>query len=121
MFPHDSVRFRTIPRDSARFRTFPHVPLSALGPPMEFGCQRPFGRWWAWDSRLSGVARAGRGRGAGVARAIGYDWAGVARAWRGHGAGVARAFPVPPGVTATPAPPKPKVAYSSRHARASVL
>eukprot|EP00661_Eupelagonemidae_sp_cell13_P000661 gene661-biopygen12161 len=44
------------------------------------------------------VARAWRGHGAGVARAIGMFWLGVARAWRGHGAGVARAFPVPPGI-----------------------
>eukprot|EP00661_Eupelagonemidae_sp_cell13_P013621 gene13621-biopygen5038 len=38
------------------------------------------------------VARAWRGHGAGVARAIGTFWLGVARAWRGHGAGVARAL-----------------------------
>eukprot|EP00661_Eupelagonemidae_sp_cell13_P023938 gene23938-biopygen2868 len=58
-----------------------------------------------WGNRT--VARAWRGHGAGVARAIGNFWLGVARAWRGRGAGyrpfsawggagVARAFPVPP-------------------------
>eukprot|EP00661_Eupelagonemidae_sp_cell13_P023803 gene23803-biopygen14902 len=44
------------------------------------------------------VARAWRGHGAGVARAVGHFLAWVARAWRGHGAGVARACPVTPGV-----------------------
>eukprot|EP00661_Eupelagonemidae_sp_cell13_P010136 gene10136-biopygen1738 len=45
------------------------------------------------------VARASRGHGAGVARAIGHWLAWVARAWRGHGAGVARACPVTPGIS----------------------
>eukprot|EP00661_Eupelagonemidae_sp_cell13_P010259 gene10259-biopygen9321 len=36
------------------------------------------------------LARAWRGHGAGVARAIGMFWLGVARAWRGHGAGTSR-------------------------------
>eukprot|EP00661_Eupelagonemidae_sp_cell13_P018446 gene18446-biopygen6915 len=31
-----------------------------------------------------------------LARVIGTCWLGVARAWRGRGAGVARACPVPP-------------------------
>eukprot|EP00661_Eupelagonemidae_sp_cell13_P002551 gene2551-biopygen15589 len=45
-------------------------------------------REWHWP-RPGGnrtVARAWRGHGAGVARAIGHVWLGVARAWRGHGA-----------------------------------
>eukprot|EP00661_Eupelagonemidae_sp_cell13_P022537 gene22537-biopygen23738 len=46
-----------------------------------------------WGNRT--VARAWRGHGAGVARAVGIIWLEVARAWRGHGA-VARACPVPP-------------------------
>eukprot|EP00661_Eupelagonemidae_sp_cell13_P000852 gene853-biopygen6184 len=46
------------------------------------------------------LARAWRGHGAGVARAMDILWLGVARAWRGHGAGVARA-PVPPGPDAS--------------------
>eukprot|EP00661_Eupelagonemidae_sp_cell13_P017791 gene17791-biopygen2359 len=46
----------------------------------------------AWRGRGAGVARAWRGRGAGVARAWRGHGAGMARAWRGHGAGMARAW-----------------------------
>eukprot|EP00661_Eupelagonemidae_sp_cell13_P012527 gene12527-biopygen6453 len=42
------------------------------------------------------MARAWRGRGAGMARAWRGHGAGMARAWRGHGAGVARACAVTP-------------------------
>eukprot|EP00661_Eupelagonemidae_sp_cell13_P023788 gene23788-biopygen10387 len=56
------------------------------------GCSSPE---FPWGHRT--VARAWRGNGAGVARAIGHCLACVARAWRGHGAGVARACPVTPG------------------------
>eukprot|EP00661_Eupelagonemidae_sp_cell13_P013221 gene13221-biopygen9549 len=40
----------------------------------------------AWGHRT--LARAWRGHGAGVTRAIGNFWLGVARAWRGRGAGI---------------------------------
>eukprot|EP00661_Eupelagonemidae_sp_cell13_P007299 gene7299-biopygen7535 len=47
----------------------------------------------SWNYRMQAlggtVARAWRGHGAGVARAVGHCLACVARAWRGHGAGVA--------------------------------
>eukprot|EP00661_Eupelagonemidae_sp_cell13_P004146 gene4146-biopygen6857 len=47
-----------------------------------------------WGHRT--LARAWRGHGAGVARAIGIF---LLLGWRGRGAGVARACPVTPGVT----------------------
>eukprot|EP00661_Eupelagonemidae_sp_cell13_P024120 gene24120-biopygen13424 len=44
-----------------------------------------------WENRT--LARAWRGHGAAVARAIGYNLASAARAWRGHGAGMSPGWP----------------------------
>eukprot|EP00661_Eupelagonemidae_sp_cell13_P015470 gene15470-biopygen11236 len=80
-------------KSSVSFSTFTRGPdpLPPAGPPTRRMQDQSVRFTLARGHRT--VARAWRGHGAGVARAVGHFLAWVARAWRGHGAGVARACP----------------------------